>query len=558
MSQKVWNYKTWNCIDTKRTPEQERKGLNHHVNLSDIEKCKELNEKDKALLIKLINNDVRIKNCGLDDIGRAGYLNIRAQNGMCENITFPYLEELKFSTDCLSEADVFFINSQPTLKNLEILADLTEIPNLSNLSKLENIDLSINKIKTLEGFGDLKKLKSLQLRYNEISEIRALGDLKSLEDLDLSHNNLTSSAGFEHLSALKNLKYLNLSENKITSLEEFDKLAGCENLTRLDLSRNQITDIYGLKPISHIPNIKSLNLSYNKITELNVTRDIPSLTGVSFGENPIPRITALKNLSSLEFIGLDDCRFNKLENLSNLPCLKRIDIERTPVEKVSELETLPKLEYIGEFQEKFMTPQELKELKKDLEPLVQVGFELEWTRWGNYGHHPENWFIAKRQVPEQVFQVNEHLSLKLIDNQTILYVDDQKFEHCATLLLTIPKKEVNNLDQVDSIDKAAEILKDSHKYLAKKPDISPETQFWAHCSNIQAWTEHNYDSRILHRNLAFPLLKKLTELGDPIAKRVFKEEIAKRYASGHPSVVKYLKNEGYLQFLSENELKALK
>ena len=47
------------------------------------------------------------------------------------------------------------------------------------------------------------------------------------------------------------------------------------------------------------------------------------------------------------------------------------------------------------------------------------------------------------------------------------------------------------------------------------------------------------------------------EAGDPIAKRVFKEEIAKRYASRFPSVVRYLEHEGYLKYLSKDELSAI-
>jgi Leucine-rich repeat (LRR) protein len=62
---------------------------------------------------------------------------------------------------------------------------------------------------------------------------------------------------------------------------------------------------------------------------------------------------------------------------------------------------------------------------------------------------------------------------------------------------------------------------------------------------------------LLHRNLAFPLLKKLTEAGDPIAKNVFKDEIAKRLASGHNSVITYLINEGYLDYLNKDELKVV-
>jgi len=57
--------------------------------------------------------------------------------------------------------------------------------------------------------------------------------------------------------------------------------------------------------------------------------------------------------------------------------------------------------------------------------------------------------------------------------------------------------------------------------------------------------------------LAFPLLKKLTEVGDPIALRVFREEIAKRYFEGNENVKKFLRIEGYLNYLTEEELENL-
>ncbi len=52
--------------------------------------------------------------------------------------------------------------------------------------------------------------------------------------------------------------------------------------------------------------------------------------------------------------------------------------------------------------------------------------------------------------------------------------------------------------------------------------ILPIKEFWGHCSNLQAWAEYGYDTRLLHPNLAFPLLEKLATVGDPIAKKVFK------------------------------------
>ena len=55
-------------------------------------------------------------------------------------------------------------------------------------------------------------------------------------------------------------------------------------------------------------------------------------------------------------------------------------------------------------------------------------------------------------------------------------------------------------------------------------------------------------------SIAFSLLKELAEAGDVVAKRVFKEEIAKRLGSGYPSVVDFLILEHFDDNLSHEEL----
>lgn len=63
--------------------------------------------------------------------------------------------------------------------------------------------------------------------------------------------------------------------------------------------------------------------------------------------------------------------------------------------------------------------------------------------------------------------------------------------------------------------------------------------------------------RLLHSNLSFPLLKRLTGIGDPIAKKVFREEVIKRFVSGYEPVKQFLLEEGYLDLFSEEELESL-
>ncbi len=144
------------------------------------------------------------------------------------------------------------------------------------------------------------------------------------------------------------------------------------------------------------------------------------------------------------------------------------------------------------------------------------------------------------------------------NNRTIIYVKGVKFNQCKYLLFNIPIHEIQSFNEIKSIDEAAEKLNNPFEVFDQiKVKIPAETEFWGHCSNLQAWAENNYDSRLLHRNMAFPLLKKLVQEGDHIAKKVFKEEIAKRIASGHPSVISFLVKRRYLDFINREELEAL-
>ncbi|MFX1236215.1 MAG: hypothetical protein ACFFAS_02590 [Promethearchaeota archaeon] len=157
-------------------------------------------------------------------------------------------------------------------------------------------------------------------------------------------------------------------------------------------------------------------------------------------------------------------------------------------------------------------------------------------------------------MEETEFKINEYLSLKLEGENTNLYVNGWPFMQCKYLAFSVPLYEIEEYDEANSID---ELEGRDRSEVYETLDITPEVEFWGHCSNLQAWAENDYDSRLLHRNLAFPLLRELVEAGDPLAKKAFKDEIARRLVSGHPTVVNYLLEEGYIAYLSAEELHSL-
>ena len=176
------------------------------------------------------------------------------------------------------------------------------------------------------------------------------------------------------------------------------------------------------------------------------------------------------------------------------------------------------------------------------------------------------------------FKINNYITLKLEADKTIIYVKGKRFNQCKYILVRKKVDELEDLLEIESVDELAEESIDEiaenldhtlegideeeieriepevlERIEPEVIDIPPETKFWVHCSNIQIWTENNYDTRLLHSNLAFPLLKELVEAGDPKAKMIFSEEIAKRIEHQYFPVIQYLINEDYLTYLDDTQ-----
>lgn len=155
---------------------------------------------------------------------------------------------------------------------------------------------------------------------------------------------------------------------------------------------------------------------------------------------------------------------------------------------------------------------------------------------------------------QSFYRINKYLTLTLERDQTFIYINDEKFIQCKYLLLEVP---LNKKIKYESIDEISDIYnKDLEAGDISIDDLKlkPSQIFWAHCSNLEAWYENGYDTRILHKNLSFPLLKKLAESGDPEARKKLRKEILERYASGSKNVQNYLIEEGYLKDFSKKEL----
>ncbi len=111
------------------------------------------------------------------------------------------------------------------------------------------------------------------------------------------------------------------------------------------------------------------------------------------------------------------------------------------------------------------------------------------------------------------FKVNEYITLKFEDGKTNIYVKGEYFGQCINSMFPNLVNDININDFSDSNDELMDIF--DHLYQEKmisgdlgrlisekNESTNPEIDFNEHCSIMCAWFENDYDTQMLHQNLA--------------------------------------------------------
>jgi len=149
------------------------------------------------------------------------------------------------------------------------------------------------------------------------------------------------------------------------------------------------------------------------------------------------------------------------------------------------------------------------------------------------------------------YTINKHINLKLENGKTVIYVCGEELSICRVLPINIPQNDIQDIQSVDDLLEMSKILKDQE---IDNKGINAETEFLVNCSNLQCWVENRYNTDLMDSIIAFPILRRLVEIGDKTAKMVFKEEIMKRYKNSIYNSRQFLKDEGFLDYFTEDEL----
>ncbi|KAG5112464.1 hypothetical protein JHK82_035733 [Glycine max] len=180
-------------------------------------------------------------------------------------LTYP---DANLSKEALTAISVVLsLNPTSTIAHISGIG-IKAIPSISHLSSLRAVNLSNNFIVHISPGVLPKGIQTLNLSKNKISTLEGLRELAKLRILDLSYNRISRIG--QGLSSCTLIKELYLVGNKISDVEGLHRLL---KLTVLDLSFNKITTAKALgQLVANFNSLKALNLLGNSI-QSNISDD---------------------------------------------------------------------------------------------------------------------------------------------------------------------------------------------------------------------------------------------------------------------------------------------
>lgn len=173
------------------------------------------------------------------------------------------VEDLLDEPQKITKLDLFLVNIEkvPEVRFFPFVTilkfqhvGLTSMAEMKPLVCLEELWLSQNEIKKIEGLEGMTRLRRLYLNGNRLTSMEGLPVLKHLRELWLSQNEITT---ISHLENVRKIRTLVLASNPIHSLEEgFGSFLA--SLHSLNLSACRIYSFHHVLFLSCLPSLRTL------------------------------------------------------------------------------------------------------------------------------------------------------------------------------------------------------------------------------------------------------------------------------------------------------------
>jgi len=196
---------------------------------------------------------------------------------------------------------------------------VTRIGNLCDVAFVRKLNISFNRIRSLDGIDQLPQLKFLLAYACDIDKIECLKAISKIESILLQQNRISKM--LDTFSGMSKLQELRLDQNRISKIEH---LSGCVSLKKLDLSFNNIDVLNG---ISGLQQLQELKVSNNQIKSLLPLKALPSIRELDVSNNQLKSLDGLQQLPTLEFLRADHNMIAELKILPMMGSNKRLAVD---------------------------------------------------------------------------------------------------------------------------------------------------------------------------------------------------------------------------------------
>ncbi len=242
----------------------------------------------------------------------------------------------------LTDADIASVAELTSLESLNISGNkITDLSVISSLSKLTFLDASSNNITDISFISGMI-IKTLYLDNNPIEDFTPLMLCSSLRTLSIYGMEIEDKQFNELKEALPSCSVY--ADNVVISQVELGGKSFPVDIEELDLSSLNIDSLKGIEACTKL---RVLNLRNNKIDDLSPLAELSSLEYLSLKKNHISDIASLSGLTGLETLDLSDNEIKDISALAGLNNLKTLYLDGLEISSFTPLAGLKSLEILG-------------------------------------------------------------------------------------------------------------------------------------------------------------------------------------------------------------------
>lgn len=264
--------------------------------------------------------------------------------------------------DSRHELDISGIGLLGNLENLNLnMSRVSSLESIRGLAKLASLNVGGTLVRDLSPISGLTGLKTLDVRDSRVTDLSILSGDNALEEVSVDEKQVTS---LSHLSRLSKLNRLTIISNfpvdtaAVGTLQNLESLfiwgpplvdlspiRKLDSLTNLDVSGVGFgmgrTQVLGVDAIGELTHLRNLTIGAAQITSLEfLTSRNHQLVQLNLRDVPIMSVAGVTSLTSLKEISLTDVPVIDISPLLSLPNLEKLSLLRTPAraDVISELE----------------------------------------------------------------------------------------------------------------------------------------------------------------------------------------------------------------------------